>query len=154
MSVFLVRHAKAGSRGDWDGPDHLRPISRKGQRQAEAIAELLRGEGVKRVMSSRFVRCVQTVRPLADLLGLDVEVHDALAEGASIHAGIALVEEAAGDNAVLCSHGDVIPALLDALHDRDGLAIPPGFDFAKGSTWVIEGPAPPFVVARYVAPIA
>ena len=152
MAAFLVRHAKAGSRGDWDGPDHLRPLSKKGHRQAEALVSLLADAQVKRIVSSPFVRCVETVAPLAALLGLEVETSDALAEGAPVAPGIDLLEAVAGDNGVLCSHGDVIPALLDALRARDGLAIPADFACAKGSTWVIEGPAPPFVEARYVPP--
>ena len=154
MTVHLIRHAKAGSRSDWDGPDPVRPLSKKGRRQAEALVPLLLDAQVKRVVSSPYVRCVETVAPLASALGLEVETSDALAEGARLDASIALLEEVAGDNGVLCSHGDVIPALLDALRARDGLAIPADFEFAKGSTWVIDGSAPPFVAGRYIAPPA
>ena len=154
MSVFLVRHAKAGSRSEWDGPDELRPISKKGRRQADALVPLLRHEHVKRIVTSPYLRCVETVEPLAAALGLEVERHDALAEGAPVAASIALFDEVAGDNGVLCSHGDVIPAVLERLQRRDGLAVPAAFPFAKGSVWVVDGTAPPFVHARYVPPPA
>ena len=39
--LFLVRHAKAGSRTDWDADDFARPLTGKGRRQAAAIAERL-----------------------------------------------------------------------------------------------------------------
>ena len=42
MSLFLVRHAKAGNRSEWQGDDHIRPLTPKGWRQAEAIALLRR----------------------------------------------------------------------------------------------------------------
>jgi hypothetical protein len=90
------------------------------------------------------------VRPLADALGLGIEVDRALAEGAPVDGALRLVGEVAPDHGVLCSHGDVIPAVLDALARRDGLAVPHDVPVAKGSTWVIEGDAPPFVHARYV----
>ena len=35
MTILLVRHARAGSRKDWDGPDEKRPLSKKGRRQAD-----------------------------------------------------------------------------------------------------------------------
>jgi 8-oxo-dGTP diphosphatase len=94
------------------------------------------------------------VQPLAAHLGVDVETSTALAEGAPVDAAVALAVECAGDDAVLCSHGDVIPAVLDALARADGLPLPPNFPCAKGSTWVLDGDGRPFASARYVAPAA
>ena len=39
MSIFLVRHAKAGKRSHWDREDALRPLDDVGRRQALALAE-------------------------------------------------------------------------------------------------------------------
>jgi 8-oxo-dGTP diphosphatase len=150
LSVYVVRHAKAGDRSKWTGPDELRPLSEKGKRQAEALADLLAdqsgsagtagraGSGVRRIMSSPFLRCVQTVEPLAARLGLEVETDDALAEGAGEDEVVDLVRKVASENPVLCSHGDVIPTLLDALARRDGLRLPKNYPCAKGSTWVLD----------------
>jgi 8-oxo-dGTP diphosphatase len=152
MTAYLVRHAKAGRRDEWDGPDRLRPISDAGHRQADGLVAVLAGRGIGRVLSSPYVRCVETVQPLADRLGLIVESHDALAEGADVDDAIALVAEAARAIGVLCSHGDMIPAVLDELARADGLALAHDFPFAKGSAWVLDGPGRPFVSARYVVP--
>ena len=38
LMLYLVRHAKAGSRHDFHGNDRLRPLSKAGHRQAEALA--------------------------------------------------------------------------------------------------------------------
>jgi 8-oxo-dGTP diphosphatase len=159
LSVYVVRHAKAGDRSKWTGPDELRPVSDKGKRQAEALADLLAdqsgsagtagragsarrarraGSGIRRIMSSPFLRCVQTVEPLAARLGLEVETDDALAEGAGEDEVVDLVRKVASENPVLCSHGDVIPTLLDALARRDGLRLPKNYPCAKGSTWVLD----------------
>lgn len=136
--MLLVRHAKAGDRDAWEGPDHLRPLSRKGAAQAARLAEDLGGQGVTRVVSSPYLRCVQTVEPLAERLGLGVEESDALAEGASVDQIAGLLQALRHETAVLCTHGDVIPTLLHLLVRRDGLRLPPGFPCAKGSTWVLR----------------
>ncbi len=138
MPVFLVRHAKAGDRAQWDGPDHLRPLSKAGRRQAKALAGTLAGRGAGRIVSSPSRRCVQSVEPVAGRLGLPVETHDALVEGASEEDVVGLARKLAAEDPVLCTHGDVIPTLLEALAGRDGLRLPGRYRCAKGSVWVLE----------------
>lgn len=135
MSVLLVRHAKAGDRETWDAPDDLRPISAKGQAQAGALVDLLAGYEIDRVLSSPYLRCTQTVAPLAAARGLTVEPCDDLAEGEG-RAGVALARSLVSEPGytVLCSHGDVVEEVLDALGvERDGST-------RKGATWVLEEP--------------
>jgi broad specificity phosphatase PhoE len=152
MTAYLVRHVKAGSRSDWIGRDELRPVSEAGRRQAVALAARLGSEPIKRIVSSPYTRCVESVQPLALLLGLAVETADALAEGAAAGDAVALVVEAAADNGVVCSHGDVIPAVLDELARTDGLGLDHDLRCAKGSTWILDGATRPFVAARYIGP--
>ena len=136
MTLLLVRHAVAKRRRDWSKPDHLRPLTPKGLRQAAGLVEILTPYDVRLVYSSPYVRCVQTVQPLADRLGLEVEPVEELAEGAD-EAALGLVERLGTQSAVFCSHGDVVPALLSAIaphvyRGREDLPI------AKGSTWVVD----------------
>jgi broad specificity phosphatase PhoE len=139
VPVYLLRHAKAGNRQKWDGPDNLRPLSAKGREQAEALVEILGDKGVTRILSSAALRCVQSVEPLAARLGLAVEEHEALAEGATPQEVMRLLEDLGTDAVpLLCTHGDVIPTLIDALRRHDGLDVPAGYPCAKGSTWVLE----------------
>ena len=154
MSLHLVRHGKAGSRPDWGQPDELRPLTGNGRRQALGLADLLAGEPVKRILSSRYVRCVQTVAPLAERLGLEVEQHAALAEEADIESTWSLLEELAGSDVVACTHGNVIPGVLDRIHRRGGeLVADDGWACAKGSVWTLEAdPAGAFTRARYTPP--
>ena len=100
MAIHLVRHAKAGARPAWHQPDDLRPLTDAGLVQALTIADALVPLGVTRVVSSRYVRCVQTIQPLADKLGLEVEIHPALAEEASVDDAWALLESAASTGEV------------------------------------------------------
>ena len=151
MTILLVRHAKAGNREKWEGPDEERPLSKKGWRQAEGLVETLKGYGVSRVLSSPYVRCVQTLEPLADALGLKVEPAEELAEGADPADTRDLMRRMDGAVAALCSHGDIVPAVLDLLAAEEGLELAPDYPFEKGSTWVItdEGGG---LEARYLPP--
>lgn len=140
MAIHLVRHAAAGSPTDWHQPDDLRPLTNGGLVGAATIADALLPHDVSRILSSRYVRCVQTVQPLADKLGLEVEHHPALAEEAAVEATWALFEEvaAARDEVVLCSHGNVIPPLLDRLRRRGIELLADEWSCHKGSIWTIE----------------
>jgi phosphohistidine phosphatase SixA len=138
VTVFLIRHALAGNRDEWDEADDIRPLSKKGQRQAERIADLLACRGIERVVSSPSLRCVQTVRPLADRLNLAVETSESLAEGVDADHVVALFRSVRSTRSALCTHGDVIPTLLDALVVRDGLVLPQDYPCAKGSAWECE----------------
>jgi 8-oxo-dGTP diphosphatase len=135
VNLYLVRHASAGDRHDWDGPDRERPLSKKGRHQADDIARALGDEPIRRVLSSPAVRCLQTAGPLAAKLGVEVEPVEAFAEGAPLVAARALVDSlvAAGDDAALFGHGDLIP---DVLHDLEHEGVPMvGAGCAKGSVW-------------------
>lgn len=140
MAIHLVRHAAAGSPTDWHQPDDLRPLTNRGLVAAATIADALVPHDVGRILSSRYVRCVQTVQPLADKLGLEVEHHPALAEEASVESTWELFAEvaAARDEVVLCSHGNVIPAVLDRLRRRGIEVVADEWSCHKGSIWTIE----------------
>ncbi|MBW3580224.1 MAG: histidine phosphatase family protein [Actinobacteria bacterium] len=154
MSLHVVRHAKAGDRSEWHQADELRPLSRAGLAQAEALAGLLGTVPIKRILSSRYLRCTQTVAPLAERLGLDVEEHPALAEEADVAATLALLEELTGTEAVVCTHGNLIGPLLDRLHRR-GVDLADRWVCKKGSVWTIEADdSGAFARARYCPPPA
>lgn len=152
MTVYLVRHAKAGSRSKWQGPDEERTLSNNGRRQAEAIARSLADAGVTRVVTSPFVRCRQTVEPLADRLGITIEDADSLAEGAPLVEALRLVEKVSDEDAVLCTHGDVMGALVD--HAAKVGAHVQGDGLEKGATWVLGLESGAITSATYVAPPA
>lgn len=147
-----MRHAKAGSRRNWEGPDRDRPLSGKGRRQAEGLVHLLADRPVRRVLSSPYVRCVQTVEPLAEKLGLPVEEAPALAEDAAPADAVELLRSLASSSAVLCTHGDLIPPVLDTLAASEGLPLPPDYPYAKGSVWELDVLNGRWLAARYLPP--
>lgn len=152
MPLYIVRHAKAGDRAAWEGPDEARPVSKKGRRQADAIAAMLADEPVSRVLSSPYLRCIQTVEPLAAKRGLEVEVVEALAEGQPFEPVLDLLATLP-DHAVLCSHGDLIPDTMHALARR-GMVLDSEPDWRKGVTWVLERNGDSIVRARVIPPPA
>lgn len=137
VTAFVVRHAKAGRRSDWDGDDVHRPLSKNGRKQAAALAARLAGEAPTALLASPFARCVQTLEPLGEQLGLAVKADDRLGEGARISDVLALLTET-GTGAVLCSHGDVIPDLIEELVRR-GMDVHTEPDWRKATVWVLDG---------------
>jgi 8-oxo-(d)GTP phosphatase len=151
VTLLIIRHANAGSRKDWKGDDRERPLSAKGRRQARTLIEQLEPWAPSRVLSSPYRRCVETVKPLADELGLKVEEVAQLAEGAGLDA-VELVRSLQDGHVALCTHGDVIPEILVALADEDRLDLGPAPRQAKGSTWVLGSKRGRFVDATYLPP--
>ena len=136
MSLFLVRHAKAGKRSQWDDDDSLRPLVAEGVRQSEVIAEAIAPLHPTALFSSPFLRCVQTLEPLSKAAGLPVVAHELLAEGVDFIGTVDWMHTLA-DGAVMCSHGDVIPEVIDAL-ERRGMEVSGFRESRKGSVWVLE----------------
>lgn len=153
IPLLLVRHAHAGTRTGWDGPDAARPLTPKGQHQADALTAHLAEVALDRVLSSAAVRCVQTVEGLAAARGLEVEVHPALTEGATAAATTTLLWElaTAGVPAALASHGDVIPAALHALA-ADGVAMDTTSGLPKGTYYRLDVDDGAIVRATFVDP--
>jgi 8-oxo-dGTP diphosphatase len=141
--TLLVRHAHAGERKKWSGNDALRPIDALGQEQSERLAEVLAAFRPKRLSAATPLRCKQTLGPLAAELALPIVTDSAFAEPAEIEetparAKIAagrLLELRAGDPAVICSQGKLIPPLLAEL---TGTGDPGPYKTPKGGGWVLS----------------
>jgi phosphohistidine phosphatase SixA len=141
-----VRHAKAGSRSDWSDDDVVRPLSKKGWAQARALAALIAPHQPVALLTSPYVRCQQTLEPLAEATSLQIVDHDALAEGSCFEDAIDLLHSVQ-DGTVLCSHGDVIPAAIDALVRR-GLDVRDSPDLRKAATFVLHRDGDQFTFAH------
>jgi 8-oxo-dGTP diphosphatase len=137
--VALVRHATAGSRAAWHGPDRLRPLDSVGHGQAAALVPLLLLTAPERVVSAAPVRCRETVLPLAGALGLPVKVDPAFDEespdGVPGAAAALRACAAASPATVICSQGKVIAPLLRAL--QPGNATIEEYRTPKGTGWLL-----------------
>ena len=171
-SIQLVRHAKAQSRDHWWGkPDRERPLTKSGAVQAKTLAAALAGLSITRIITSPYARCVQTVEPLAERLGLPIEIDDVLGEAPGVPVldggdswvasawlggrALGLVDQIVlddpGAHVVLCSHGDVVPSLMAALAGRDGLALS-DVHLKKGARFHLTFKGPKCIAAEAVPP--
>lgn len=147
MRLFLIRHAHAGERS----PGHhdlYRPLSPKGHRRAEAISHLLADAPITRVLSSPATRCVQTVEPLAGSLGLEVEEHPDLWEGSLTNHVLALLSQQHDGATAACSHGDIIPEVVEAVAVQGAHISGRGCE--KGSVWILDHNGEIWTRARYL----
>ena len=146
-ALLLVRHGSAGNRSDFEGPDELRPLDRRGQTQAHRLAEVLPLFCPRAIATAEPVRCQETVAPLAEELGIGVDLLPELGEeryqadpGAGLTAVGRLLTPRADGVTVVCSQGGAIPSVLLALGVRRdagrGPVRPPS---AKGSVWALGG---------------
>lgn len=133
--LYFVRHAKAGSRSQWVGDDRLRPLSDKGRAQSEALAARLADLATGALVSSPYLRCIETLQPLAERVDGAVRADDRLAENTGFTGALEVLHELP-DGSVLCSHGDVIPETIGALQRR-GTTIVGEPEWRKASVWVL-----------------
>ena len=150
--IHLVRHADAGHRGAWGPDDRRRPLSEVGVKQAHLLTERLAGSAPAALITSPYVRCRQTLEPLAERLGVSLEEHDSLVEGGAPEPVVDLIHARGGD-AVLCSHGDVLGSLIGHLAAA-GAPIDPTVPFAKGATWEVVFEGYRATSARFHGPLA
>jgi len=152
MRLYLIRHAHAGQRLP-GGRDRYRPLSQQGQERATELAELFRGVDIDRLLASPATRCLQTLGPLSASCGAPIDEDSGLFEGSDTRQTLADLESLELDGAVVaCSHGDVIPAVLEQL---GGLGVPlAGRGCELGSVWIVDRSGGRWTGARYVNPRA
>jgi 8-oxo-dGTP diphosphatase len=150
--VYLVRHAHAGSKAEWEGSDLARPLSPTGRSQANGLVAQLRSYPVHRILSSVAERCRQTVEPLGRQRGLAIETTDLLAVDAAADGVLELLDDPAVRHAVLCTHGELIGQVFDRLV-AEGLDLGGRPRWPKGSTWVLGGVGGHVAAASYLGPL-
>jgi phosphohistidine phosphatase SixA len=136
---ILLRHARAGRKVRDPEKDFKRRLDSKGEQVALALPEVITSYmNPETVLSSPFRRCVETVEPLAEALGLRVLEDESFTPGRSRRA----VRKAFGRiaaNSVVCTHGEVIAALFDDSRTC-----------AKGAFWVVERRRNTYIASQYV----
>lgn len=141
--VLYVRHAHAHDRKKWEGDDDLRPLDKKGRRQAEMLVPLLAPFHPTAIYSAKPQRCQQTAAPLADELGLDISVNKAFGDQvwakdhtAALSAFLRIVD--GGGVPVIVSQGETIPGIIAELNPPFLKADLADLKFKKSSVWVLS----------------
>jgi phosphohistidine phosphatase len=145
MQVWLVRHAVAAERDEFEGPDDLRPLTVKGERQFRDFVDWLAGQTSKPsvIVTSPLVRAVQTAEIARKGFGLkkkDVTESPLLSPGAEPHA---LIELARRSSASIVSTVALVghePDLSRALSEFIGGG---AMNFGKGFVAAIDFPEEP-----------
>ncbi len=150
--LLLVRHAHAGDKRRWQASDTLRPLSAAGQAEAAGLLVRLEDYPVGRILSSPTVRCQQTVQPLALDRLLGIEALPALGVAADLVVVLALLGDLQAQDAVVCTHGEVIGQVLVRLV-ADGLVVDQPLVWPKGSTWLLDSADGRFAIGRYLPPL-
>lgn len=149
--IHLIRHAKAQNRLEWTEPDELRPLTKRGRREADAIAERLLADPPGRLVSSPYLRCIQTLEPLSAALDVPIETTDVLVEGAGGERALELLLSLAdGGSVACCTHGDVAYEVA-RLVELGGVALGGPAAVSVASTWELAVEAGRVVGARFVA---
>jgi 8-oxo-(d)GTP phosphatase len=132
--VVLIRHAQAGSRHGWAGPDEERPLDDNGRRDAENAAPLLALFAPERVISAPALRCRDTVAPAAELIGARLEVDGRFAEDGDPDEAMHALQEIAqtAQASVVCSQGGLMRLLLAKVRAGGEPQTP------KGTAWVLS----------------
>jgi len=117
FALIVLRHGKAVQPFEWDGPDASRPLKPRGTRQARAIVPTVQAFEPRVLISSSAVRCVETLQPTAEALGLEIRPTDGISQDAyEEHGGSVreVVEKRIERRrtTVLCSHSPVLPEIL------------------------------------------
>jgi 8-oxo-dGTP pyrophosphatase MutT (NUDIX family)/phosphohistidine phosphatase SixA len=149
IPLILLRHAQAGTKARGQEADLARSLDQQGAADAKLLAELLSSYGSCRVLTSAAQRCIASVRPYAQAIGMPVEVErDFTTTG----------DEADGDDdygpaarrtaelvaqrrpTLICAHRENLPVMLGAAKTAlgagaDVVAEPP---LGKGSFVVLQ----------------
>jgi phosphohistidine phosphatase SixA len=112
--LSVVRHAEAGDRERFVGDDSLRPLSRQGRRQANALGKRL-GEGTLDLITSPYLRCVETISPASSRLRRAMMLASWLVEGEPADEALYQLVELTGEigGLVACTHQDLMVGMFD-----------------------------------------
>lgn len=155
QTVLMIRHGTAGVKARYNGDDRDRPLDKRGRAQAESLIAQSIAFGATDVYAADRARCVQTVEPLAQELGVSINIEpslteEAYAENAEVAHERVLEIAAKGGTPVICSQGKVIPYLLEWWAKRDGMTLMSSSN-RKGSTWVLSLSEGRLLAADYIA---
>ena len=92
MRLFLVRHAHS----DPGDPDSLRPLSKRGRKQALELGERLAPVEPELVLASPLLRARETASAIAKATGAELRIDERLAPGASADDLVAAIDGARG----------------------------------------------------------
>ena len=116
-SLIVLRHAKATPRVDWTNGEATRPLLPEGEVQAQRLVQLLKSYGPKRLITSPWRRCHDTVKPYSKSCKRKLVKRSQITEFKSKKnpkQARQLMEDLFKDtkNALVCTHRPALPEVL------------------------------------------
>jgi len=130
--LIFLRHAKALARSEWDGEDMDRPLALLGQRQAERLANIFAAYKIEELYTSDATRCLETVRPMSETLGLEINIKHSMSEYVfekkpektlDFFKEIRNLVKEEKRSTLLCGHNPILPQMLRELGKKSEFAI-------------------------------
>ena len=146
-ALILLRHAKATPRNDWSGEEAKRPLLPEGKTQAKRLVAILKSFGPKRLVTSPWTRCWQTVEPYAKACDKTLISRSQLTEltsSLSPRKTTKAVQDLfdSQNSALLCSHRPALPTITQTLATRANTEVKPQIlaatDLAPGEFAVLR----------------
>ena len=118
--LIIIRHASATPRADYVGEDGKRPLLPEGKKQAKELVRLLSAYGPKRVFTSPWRRCKDTIAPYAKAHRYKIIDRGELSEmgnakGPARTAKVAKRLFADARSSILCTHRPTLPTITKVL---------------------------------------
>lgn len=118
--LIIIRHAHATPRSDYVGEDGKRPLLPEGKKQAKELVRLLSAYGPKRVFTSPWRRCKDTITPYAKAHRYKIINRGELSEmgnakGPARTAKVAKNLFLDARSSILCTHRPTLPTIAEVL---------------------------------------
>jgi phosphohistidine phosphatase len=132
MQLWLVRHAVAAERDEFDGADAERPLTEKGRRRFRDFCDWLADQMPmpRAILTSPLVRTIETADILAKAAGLKksaITSTELLAPGVDLKAALGLVRDQAADFVALVGHEPDMSRCLSEIVGGGEFAFGKGF---------------------------
>lgn len=119
-ALIILRHAKATPRSDWSKGEKTRPLLPKGEQQALRLAVQLASYGPRKLITSPWKRCKDTVLPYAKAAKRHLLERSQLSEYSaekSPKKAKRLIEDIfqGTESTLICTHRPALPKVLEAI---------------------------------------
>jgi phosphohistidine phosphatase SixA len=129
IELYFLRHAHAGEAEGWDGPDEIRPLTEKGEKQADRLGRFLASVAFRpdAIITSPRIRAARTAEIVAGHLGLAVVVDQRLGGGIGFESVESILRDA-GDpvRPVLVGHDPDFTELVRSLVGSSAVSMKKG----------------------------
>lgn len=118
--LIIIRHAHATPRADYVGEDGKRPLLPEGKVQAKELVRLISAYGPKRVFTSPWRRCKDTITPYAKAHRFKIIERGELSEMGNAKGPAKTAKVAKGlfkdaRSSILCTHRPTLPTITKVL---------------------------------------